>query len=229
MTYRTVIFDFDGVLVDSYTCLPKVYLVLANKLGIQDRDKHSFVNAMLLFEDVADYFNLWDRRKWWSFLFSAKDVDPEELSRIYWSYRTRYSRVMDSVEETIKFLRQKGLNLYMVTGCDDSIDVKLTRIRASGLDKYFDEIIVYGCSDSLQKNLVYAIRYIVDRTSNGVCYVDDKPRNLVLVRNSGINICLINIPFRPSNYPYALAWQGNVPENTMVVDNIRSLVDMLVK
>lgn len=228
MVYKTIIFDFDGVLVDSYTCLPKVYTVLANKLGVQDHDKHSFVNAMLLFEDIADYFNLWDRRKWWSFLF-GKDVDPEELSRIYWSYRTRYSRVIDGVEEAIKLLRQKGFKLHMVTGCDDSIDVKLMRIRASGLDKYFDEIIVYGCSDSLQKNLVDAIKSIVDRTSSKACYVDDKPRNLVTVRNSGIDVCLVNMFFRPTSYPYALAWQGSVPENTIVVDNMKSLVNMLVK
>ena len=43
---NAIVFDFDGVLVDSYSCLPKIYETIAREIGIKDLSKPDFGDAV---------------------------------------------------------------------------------------------------------------------------------------------------------------------------------------
>ena len=42
-----LVFDFDGTLVDSYTCLPDVYGSIAQELGLQESVARKFAEALV--------------------------------------------------------------------------------------------------------------------------------------------------------------------------------------
>ncbi len=158
---RVIAFDFDGVLVDSYYALPKVYA----ELGLE-------VEPFIEVEDAFDYLGLWDKR----WFFERVGVDNER----YWELRTKYSLVLYDVERLTKKVRERGWSPIIVCGCDDSVERKLRRVGKLG--KYFDEIRVYGC-ESRYKDLREALKRVN-------AYVDDKPANLNKLKGLGLKLFL---------------------------------------
>ncbi|MEM5836036.1 MAG: hypothetical protein QW040_03545 [Candidatus Aenigmatarchaeota archaeon] len=62
--YRICIFDFDGVLVDSYACLPSLYDFIAHHLGLKNDVKDKFIQKALAYEDEQDALGNYDWRIW---------------------------------------------------------------------------------------------------------------------------------------------------------------------
>ena len=224
----TIMYDFDGTLVDSYSCLPSIYMRLAYEFGAND--KELFVESMLMFEDLMDYYGIWDRRIWWIFLLKnsaiLKDVDGGKLIDKYWHLRIEYTRPMDNVLDVLNRLRNMDFDLYIVTGSDDTVERKIDRIRSSGLDKYFKDIIVYGPYSDF-KDIRNAIEYIIYNTSSRkYFYIDDKVINLNKLVD--INVVLIRYYFRPP-YPRAFAWTSRSIKEYIVIYSHTELVRFLEK
>ena len=223
-----IIYDFDGTLVDSYSCLPAIYMKLAYEFGIDDREL--FVESMLMFEDLMDYYGIWDRRIWWDFLLKNsavfKNIDREKLIDKYWFLRIEYTKFMDKVLDVLDKLKNMNFDLYMVSGSDDTIERKIDRIRKSGLNKYFEDIIIYGPYSDF-KNIKDAIEYIINNTSLGkYFYIDDKVINLNKLID--IDMVLIRYYFRPP-YPRAFAWTSRSIREYIVVYSHTELVRLLEK
>ena len=192
-----VAFDFDGVLVDSYYALPKVYLELGLEIG-----------PFLEIEDAFDYLGIWDKR----WFFERLGIDNER----YWELRAKYSIVLYDAEKLTRRIRERGWRPIIVCGCDDSVERKLWRIRRSGIGKYFDEVRVYGC-DSEYKSLREAL--------HGVdAYVDDKPANLNTLGD--LNIKLFLHSFRP-NLPLALSWSKELRVNAIILKDLFEVLEYL--
>lgn len=224
----TIMYDFDGTLVDSYSCLPAIYMKLAYEFGIDDRKL--FVESMLMFEDLMDYYGIWDHRIWWDFLLKNstvfKNIDRDKLIDRYWFLRIKYSKFMDKVLEVLDRLKDMGFDLYIVSGTDDTVERKIDRIKKSGLDKYFEDMIIYGPSSDF-KNINDAIEYVINSTSSRkYFYIDDKVINLNKLVDTGT--VLIRYYFRPP-FPRAFAWTSSSIREYIVIYSHTELVRFLEK
>ena len=84
--WKVFVFDFDGVLVDSYTCLPSIYKHIARLVGLRGQDVKIFVRRAIKYEDEQDAIGNYDRMSWWPSLFkefniSLSSVNIEKLLR----------------------------------------------------------------------------------------------------------------------------------------------------
>jgi len=52
--WKVFAFDFDGTLVDSYSCLPSLYEHIAERLGLKGEIKEMFVEKAIKYEDEQD-------------------------------------------------------------------------------------------------------------------------------------------------------------------------------
>ncbi|HDN95654.1 MAG TPA: HAD family hydrolase, partial [Thermoplasmatales archaeon] len=91
-------FDFDGVLVDSYSCLPSVYKKLAEYFGIENDE---FVKEAIMLEDKYDAMEIFDKRIWWKDFFKKYGImNVNEAMQIYWDERIKESKIMENCVET---------------------------------------------------------------------------------------------------------------------------------
>jgi len=202
-----VIYDFDGVLVDSYWCLSKIYSKLAKMVGVPE---DIFTDIMLSLEDIADYLGIWDKKVIFNIILNNIDhhgqINIDRVVEEYWKLRIKYSRVIDNIEHVLKKFRDQGIKLYIVSGMDDTVNRKVERIKASGLSKYFDKYIIYGKGSNV-RSLREALKTIivnenVDLKTN-IYYIDDKPLNLLKILD--LNIKLVHYVFKPP-FPKAYSW-----------------------
>jgi len=165
------ILDFDGTIVDSYTIIPSIYKKIQEELKIDG----GFVNAMLMVEELGDYFGIFEREK---FLRLVLKDQWEYVLEIYWKLRTENQILLS---DAIKFLERysKTLDLYLVTSKDDTIDMKKERIKKVGIKKYFKDIIIYGERDF--EDLNKALEYLYD-IEKECFYIDDKNINLSKIK-----------------------------------------------
>jgi len=206
-----IILDFDGTLVDSYHCIPEIYKEIEEKYGF----KEGFSEAMLMVEDLGDFFGIFERRDW--IIILAKDV-AEEILRYYWDERMKRQKVLEDVKA---FLENINAELYLVTSKDDDKETKYKRIKATGLEKYFKDIIIYG-EDF--KDLLEAIEYVIDEKDNCV-YIDDKNINIFKVVSRFKEVKAYKRKFYPP-FPKKLAW--NYPKiNVEEIDDLRKLLNVI--
>ncbi|MEM1895854.1 MAG: HAD hydrolase-like protein [Nanopusillaceae archaeon] len=184
--------DFDGTLVDSYTIIPIIYKRFQEEFNLYE----GFVDAMLMLEDIWDFFGIFERYKWLKYIFK----DNEEIFSRYWKMREENQIILPG---TLEFLNDlvRNEDLYLVTSIDDTEEIKKNRIRKSKLDRYFKDIIIYGTKDF--PDIDKAIDYLKDIEKN-LIYIDDKNTNLFKLINK--NIKLIKRIYYPP-FPLKLAWR----------------------
>jgi len=96
--WKVFVSDFDGVLVDSYSCLPSVYNHIAQYVGLENFAE-KFVVRALRYEDEQDVVENYNRKSWWPMLFREFQVSVgqeklDELVQIYWKERSERSKVI---------------------------------------------------------------------------------------------------------------------------------------
>jgi len=222
-----VAFDFDGVLVDSYSCLPKIYETIAKEIGI--KDVKSFIRVMLNFEDIMDYFGIWDRRLWFSLILRSSKIrnsDTEKLVSTYWNLRIRHSIVKSESIEVLKKLNAMKIPTYIVSGSDGIPGMKYRRVVASGLDKLVRDVLVYSVYEKV-RSLAEALLKIKEKhLAAKVFYVDDKPKNLVEASKVKVNTVLYK--YKPP-LPTSYAWKGRKPKSTTEIRSLREILTILCK
>jgi FMN phosphatase YigB (HAD superfamily) len=190
--------DYDGTLVDSYTIVPSIYERIREDLNLNE----GFVDAMLMVEELGDYFGIFDRGKWIRFIIRD---NPDYIINLYWKIRTENQIILPGTIEFLEKYKDK-IDLYLVTSVDDTKEIKLKRIKKTGLDKYFNEILIYG--DEELKTINDALEYLND-LGKLEGYVDDKNTNLYKIIEKKLKIKLFKKIYYPP-YPLKLAW--NYPE-----------------
>ncbi len=198
-----VIFDIDGVLIDSYQGIKVFYQEISSI--IKDFDK---IDGEVLFyyEMYAEGLGVL-RSEWWPRVMcwlSREKLD--ELIKIYWEYRMKYSKLMPGTEYTLQRLKEIGVFVGSVSYKDDISGLKRERIKSFGLDKYFDEIIIVGEDFPSRSS---GVKYLMEKYGfKHVFYIDDKPGNLwrmkkVLPRVLTILYRFQYVPSFPWNTPYS--------------------------
>ncbi|HDD26865.1 MAG TPA: HAD family hydrolase [Acidilobales archaeon] len=223
---RVVAFDFDGVLVNSYDCLRRVYDELALLMGMSDREL--FVELMLAFEDVMDYLGIWDRFSWFNLIHKSplitQKLNVDYLVSTYWRLRTSYSKVINDALHVLKKLKELGIPMYIVCGADGVPGLKEFRVSSSGLDKLVTDVITYGEGGRV-KTLNDALSILKERHINEVIYyVDDKPKNLNELNIDGVIPVLLRI--KPP-LPRGFSWLVQLKKDVRVIDKLSDLLYLI--
>ena len=205
---RIFAFDFDGTLVDSYSCLNRVYELIAEKLGLP---KDEFVKRAIELEDFHDSIENYDRQSWWKELFSEFEVTLDEkglneILNFYWKKRAEMSEVAENCEVVLKSLRKSGKILAILAGNDGKKSVKRWRIEMSGLAVYFDEILIVGEDVESRVEGVQRLSEKYDADFREIVIVDDKPAAINEVKRTIRDVVAVKVEFRGI---LKRAWKGD--------------------
>lgn len=186
------VFDFDGVLVDSYSCLPSIYEKLAKYFGIKSK---KFVKEGIALEDKYDAMGIYDRQKWWQTFFKKYGVmDISNALQIFWEERIKRSKLMENCIEILEWLEKKHI-LAIVAGNDGIKSMKRKRIEKSGLSPFFNDILIVG-EDVNSK--VDGILYLMKKyklEERDIVFIDDKPSPINEVKNKLRNVIAMRIKY----------------------------------
>jgi len=127
---KAVLFDMDGVLIDSYEAWFQLFNFTLKSYGLKGISKEEFDKKVWAqdFPIVTKCF--------------FKDKDVEEISKFYFSNFmnfTKYLKKMENIESVLKELGKKGIKTVVVTNTYNEIAVEL--LKAVGIYKYFDLVI----------------------------------------------------------------------------------------
>ena len=129
--FRAVIFDFDGTIVDSYEAHLESFRKALSKFGLAVDD-----------EEIYRRFGKPARQILFEVLPQQARSHIDELvkeKRIQFIETSRQVRVFDGVEETLRYLKEKGIATALATSADrPSVMRVLSRF---GLEEYFDVIL----------------------------------------------------------------------------------------
>lgn len=129
-----MIFDMDGVLIDSEHHWQKTERALFAELGIELTDELLMQTRGLRTEEMVAH---------WNSRFSLAHVSPEELMKRYDERMLETMRtevlLMDGAEEAILFFKEKGLPVALAT-CSTGVHIDAA-LERHGLLKYFDLLV----------------------------------------------------------------------------------------
>jgi putative hydrolase of the HAD superfamily len=223
MKWKLFVFDFDGVLVDSYSCLPLIYEHLAKRFELGKRVS-DFVQRALTVEDMQDAKGNFDRRKWWPTLFGEFALDPGEAElneslEVFWEHRIRLSTIMEGALELLVFLKERGSKTSIMCEKDGQTNMKKNRIRESGLSRFFERILIVGEDVSDRRQGFSLLFEEFQATGNETVIIEDKPSPIDEARRINNSISTVKVDF---DGPLRLAWSGECVSSF----RIRSLVEL---
>ena len=129
---KNIIFDFDGVLVDSEILVAKAFSKYMQELGIKTNEKE-FANlagkkTVEVIDILSEKYSLKDKQKFFDDIMNiASNIYKKELKKIV------------GVE---KFLEKSNHNLYI--GSNSLKDRILDGLKRVGLEKYFNSNQIYS-------------------------------------------------------------------------------------
>ena len=213
--WKVFVFDFDGVLVDSYSCLPSVYDYIAQYVGLEGKLRKKFIEKAIRLEDEQDALGNYEKRTWWPILFREFGISIDEsklnqLIEIFWNKRAEQSKIIENCENILKLLKKKGKILIIMAGNDGIVGMKKRRIEKSGLAHFFDEIFVVG--EDI-KDRIEGINLIIRKYNvapNQIVVVDDKPSPINEINRKMKDITTVKVEFKGV---LKLAWSDECEPN----------------
>ena len=196
---KMFVFDFDGTLVDSYRCLPDVYKVIASFTNLPNDRINDFVQEMIKKEDEQDALRNFNRDEWWPDVFNQFNINISkdkliQLIKLYWLERARKSKIIGDCKDTLDYFRKRGI-MAIVCGSDGKYGDKKERIRLSGLEKFFDDIIIVGEDVQSWKNGIGLLKDKYGVKEEKIIVFDDKPFPINEISNEMKVIKTVKIGF----------------------------------
>lgn len=193
-----VVFDFDGVLVDSYRGIDQFYkLDLAKRVNADDQ----LVEYFLYIDYLCEMLGLLREDWWFKYIPGLTEELFDELITKYWERRIENQVLLPCSKYVLEELSSEGVKLFSVSFRDDIYGLKKYRIEVAGVSELFEEILVVqeDCSD-------YApcIKRLLDKHSfDELLYVDDKLTNLYKLSAAlGSKVTCVHYPFLESLHGY---------------------------
>lgn len=210
MSSRVIVFDFDGVLIESYSCFPNIYRQIANKVGIKAEHITLFIEDAMYLEDLYDGKKIYDRWVWWPDFFKKwgivlTEAELENLHDFLWNERINQSKPM-KVEKLTR-LQQHGFKLCMLCGNDGKEGLKQKRIKRSKLDKVLEKIYVVGDDVRTRAEGIKQICKELQVETKQLIVVDDKPNPINTIKEAFPEICTVKIDYKDKWFK--AAWQIN--------------------
>ncbi|MEM0384259.1 MAG: HAD family hydrolase [Candidatus Caldarchaeum sp.] len=149
---RAVFFDFDNTLVDSLSVLPaaqrRAAELIAGFLG-GDVDVEEVLSVVRLVERVVEMQGVYDRDVVWAHVLRELGFDgrPEagvlrSWTHAYWEEYSKGKPFPDAVKVLAEL--QKHRRLGLITNTDGLLGMKRRRLSISGLERFFDVVVVAG-------------------------------------------------------------------------------------
>jgi putative hydrolase of the HAD superfamily len=179
-----MVFDVDGVLLDSYRGIRFFYLNVLPKInGFNNMDGEVLYRYELYAEGLGVL-----RSEWWRRVIPGlRENDLRLMLEEYWKIRRKYTVPMPGLHYTLRELVRRGICVGSVSWKDDIPGLKVERMREHGLTSYFrDNIVIVGdnVSSRLEGIHLLAQRYRPAR----ILYVDDKPGSLWRIKKGDSRI-----------------------------------------
>jgi HAD superfamily hydrolase (TIGR01549 family) len=210
-----VIFDFDGTLMDSFTCRELAHIKVANILADYGKEQGCKINKEAIVALISDIDRemsaklIYDRKVWFSeavkrYCASGLKMPRRVLSEAvlsYWSTIVKYSRPYPGAVDLLVSLKMKNMHLGMVSDTDGLKGMKYQRLCLSGLICFFDAIVVSGEDTKETKPRKHPFIKICDllKIAPASCvYIGDNPAvdvagaeqigmKTILIKNSAAN------------------------------------------
>ena len=222
-------FDFDGTLVDSYSCLPDVYRSIAKELGLRNDLIDKFVKRAISYEDYFDLIGNYDRKSWWKKLLAEFEIrvdDIDDLLRKYWIERAKRTKVFDESKEILEELKGMGFTIISLCASDGMQGMKRMRIKMSSLLNYFNEILIVGEDVKDRSVAIEIIKNKYKIKPSDIVVIDDKPGVINEVKSLGVKTVKVDF-----NGILKLAWQGHCDPDYRIknINELKDVVKSLLK
>lgn len=183
---KGIIFDFDDTLINSKPGKDKALKIVSGQIYSYLKKKKAKVNLNKLYQEIKtsaiqmDAQGIYDRNLWWlpvikKFLkHRPAESFLNDLTQQYWETTIENSTLFKDVESTLAYLKNKGYLFGLLTDTDGVKGMKLKRIKALNLKKWFDSIIVAG-EDTKEIKLSVTPFYLISKKLNL------KPKECILV------------------------------------------------
>ena len=210
-----VIFDFDGTLMDSYTCRRLAHIEVVNILADYGKEHGYQINEEAMVKLISDIDRemsaklIYDRKVWFSeavrkYSQTTLEIPERVLSEAvlrYWNSVIKYSLPYPGAVDLLVSLKMNNMHLGMVSDTDGLKGMKYQRLCLSGIVGFFDAIVVSGEDTKETKPDKHPFIRICDllKVAPASClYVGDNPEvdvagakqigmKTILIRNSTAN------------------------------------------
>lgn len=207
MKYRHIFFDLDHTLWDFDANARSTLLELHRELDLEKRGVHDFdlfhsnylVHNEKLWERYRKGFVRQDelrfKRIWLSLLdFRIADEGlTREMSDRFLELLPTRTQLFPYAIETLKYLREKGYELHLITNGFEK--TQHSKLKHSGLDNYFCEVITSECSNCLkpQKEIFeFALNRCCTNADECIMIGDSLEVDIEGARNAGIDQVYVN-------------------------------------
>lgn len=169
MFTKILFFDFDDTLNNWCIAQSEVHVLLSEyflkKHKIPQNEFFKVFNDVRkeLFEK-RDGTKSYSRRVWIERTCKVLDINEnaEQLEDVYWHNAHKVIKLLDGVEETLKYLKNKGYTLALLSDSDGHKIYKLQRLDHLNLMDYFDYIFTGDDFDVVKPHK----KFFVDALSN---------------------------------------------------------------
>jgi len=156
---QAIIFDMDGVLVDSEPIWQEAERVVFSSLGVPMNSELCALTQKMTTEEVTKF---WYQRAPWSADISLETVEKRVIQAVKEQIKTR-DCIIPGVQAFIQIIKDIPLKIGLATNAPDSmIPIVLNKLEAAS---YFD---VYCSSDQVQQGKPMPDVYLKAITSLGI-------------------------------------------------------------
>ena len=232
---KTVILDFDNTLeiwcayAEKVTETKWIKTVCNNEnLPISKFSKiYKDIKAKMLWKEIHYNTDAYSRGLWLSLVLEKLDKKMsaskiKSYNNLYWKISLDYISLYSGAEETLKYLREKGYGLIMLTDSDGDKKYKNWRLNRLKIKKYFNSIITTDDTKA-NKPSPKNYEYLINNTGiipKETAVIGDSPKkDLSGAKKFGITTILVkqgmsrNVDISKYKYiDYALSHIKDVPK-----------------
>lgn len=194
MTQLSLIWDFDGTLVDSYDAIMEAMTELYGQFGLDfEADK---IRETILATSTGHLFDQ---------LVSDYGLDGQVLRQVFTQEQEkRDDRIvlLPHVLEALQFTQEKGIRNFIYTHKGATTQVVLDRL---GIGGYFTEVVT-AANGFTRKPHPEAVDYLLDKyglDKTQTYYIGDRLIDVQVAQRAGIGSINLNLPTDETNQQIA--------------------------